>query len=106
MWFHLLAKKLCVPLCPCSYCQKMKRSIVFGLLAVAQRAVFALPMFVSSTDIHDTYDYVIVGGGTGGMALANRLSEDGSSMSSFTLFKVHQTDRMLGTVLLIEAGPL
>lgn len=50
------------------------------LLALAVRAVSALPLLVSRNDILDTYDYVVVGGGTGGMTLASRLSEDGSSM--------------------------
>lgn len=61
----------------------MKRSIVSGLFALAYRVVVALPLLVSNTDILDTYDYVVVGGGTGGMTLASRLSEDGSSMSCF-----------------------
>lgn len=65
----------------------MKRAIVAGLFALAHRAVSALPLLVSNTDVLDTYDYVVVGGGTGGMTLANRLSEDGSSMSYFFMFK-------------------
>lgn len=67
----------------------MKRSIVAGLFALAHRAVSALPLHVSNTDVLDTYDYVVVGGGTGGMTLANRLSEDGSSMSCFAVLKGH-----------------
>jgi NADH dehydrogenase FAD-containing subunit len=84
----------------------MKRSVVTGLFALAHRAVSALPLHVSNTDVLDTYDYVVVGGGTGGMTLASRLSEDASSMSCSTVFKGHRTDLIIGTVLLIEAGPL
>ncbi|KAK1566125.1 GMC oxidoreductase [Colletotrichum navitas] len=40
-------------------------------------------------DVADTYDYVVVGAGAGGMTVANRLSEDSTK-----------------TVLVIEAGPL
>lgn len=84
----------------------MKRSVVAGLFALAHRAVSALPLFVSNTDVLDSYDYVVVGGGTGGMTLASRLSEDGSSMSYFAVFKGRRTYLIIGTVLLIEAGPL
>lgn len=65
----------------------MKRSIVAGLFALAHKAVSALPLFVSNTDVLDTYDYVVVGGGTGGMTLAGRLSEDGSSVSYLAVLK-------------------
>lgn len=84
----------------------MKRSIVASLFVLAHRAVSALPLLVSNTDVLDTYDYVVVGGGTGGMTLASRLSEDGSSMSYSAVFKGHWTDLIIGTVLLIEAGAL
>ena len=30
--------------------------------------------------LYESYDYVVVGGGTSGLAVANRLSEDPSSM--------------------------
>lgn len=69
----------------------MKQSIVSILFALAHRAVSALPLLVSTTDVLDTYDYVVVGGGTGGMTLASRLSEDGTSMSCFTVSKGHRT---------------
>lgn len=59
----------------------MKHSIVLSLFALVCRAISALPLLVSNTEILDTYDYVVIGGGTGGMTLASRLSEDGSSMS-------------------------
>lgn len=84
----------------------MKRSFVPILFTLAHRAVSGLPLLVSTTDVLDTYDYVVVGGGTGGLTLASRLSEDGTSMSCFTVSKGHQTYCIIGTVLLIEAGPL
>lgn len=65
----------------------MKRFVVAGLFALAYRAVSALPLLVSNTDVLDSYDYVVVGGGTGGMTLASRLSEDSSSMSYSAMLK-------------------
>lgn len=85
----------------------MKHAIIAGLFALAHNAVSALPLLLASnTEVSDTYDYVVVGGGTGGMTLASRLSEDGSSMSFLAVFNGHRTYLIIGTVLLIEAGPL
>lgn len=33
----------------------------------------------TTADLYDSYDYVVVGGGTSGLVVANRLSEDPSS---------------------------
>lgn len=45
--------------------------------------------FFGNSTLRDAYDYVVIGGGVGGMTVANRLSEDPSV-----------------TVLVIEAGPM
>lgn len=39
----------------------------------------------NATDLHDSYDYVIVGGGLSGLVVANRLTEDpdGKQMMRF-----------------------
>jgi hypothetical protein len=37
----------------------------------------------SVAELQDAYDYVVVGGGTSGLVVANRLSEDSSSMIKF-----------------------
>ncbi|KAG0643981.1 hypothetical protein HOY80DRAFT_1013795 [Tuber brumale] len=48
-----------------------------------------VPRFISENQILAAYDYVVIGGGTSGLAVANRLSEDSSK-----------------TVLVIESGPM
>jgi ribulose 1,5-bisphosphate synthetase/thiazole synthase len=47
-----------------------------------------LSFFGAATWAVTTYDYVIVGGGTTGLVVANRLTEDTSSMS---ILLVHPT---------------
>jgi len=38
-----------------------------------------IPRFISENEILAAYDYVVIGGGTSGLTVANRLSEDPSS---------------------------
>jgi len=38
-----------------------------------------IPRYVSENEILAAYDYVVIGGGTSGLTVANRLSEDPSS---------------------------
>lgn len=65
-----------------------------GLLSISVSLVLALAssasaQFFGNGSLRDAYDYVVIGGGVGGMTVANRLSEDSSV-----------------TVLVIEAGPM
>ncbi|PUU81714.1 hypothetical protein B9Z19DRAFT_1076504 [Tuber borchii] len=48
-----------------------------------------IPRYISENEILAAYDYVVIGGGTSGLTVANRLSEDSSK-----------------TVLVIESGPI
>lgn len=38
-----------------------------------------IPRYISENEILAAYDYVVIGGGTSGLTVANRLSEDSSS---------------------------
>jgi hypothetical protein len=66
------------------------------VLALTQQACFAYPrahhasrVFLNGRDVDEQYDYIIVGGGTAGLTVADRLTEDGKT-----------------TVLVVEYGVL
>ena len=51
---------------------------------LAAHGTFALPqlrsqVLISAAELGDTYDYVIIGGGTAGLTLGDRLSENADS---------------------------
>lgn len=70
--------------------------LLLGILGLAQHAIIgsarvvaASKIFLNDRDVDKEYDYVIVGGGTAGLTVADRLTEDGKT-----------------TVLVIEYGQL
>ncbi len=70
-------------------------SLVLGTALLAGHLTLGLPrgveraVVVQPRDVEKAYDYVIIGGGTSGLTVADRLTEDGNT-----------------TVLVIEYGEL
>jgi hypothetical protein len=101
---------------PSSHCKSRMIStfstLLFFLLASTGR-FFASASPTSSSDlnsrdqVNSEYDYVIIGGGTAGLTVADRLTESGKCMSSISF--LHTTSRYTDqafqdTVLVIEYG--
>lgn len=74
--------------CASRFSSNVVRLPTLTLIILAAVSGVSAQFFGNST-LRDAYDYVVIGGGPGGMTVANRLSEDSSV-----------------TVLLIEAGPM
>jgi NADPH-dependent 2,4-dienoyl-CoA reductase/sulfur reductase-like enzyme len=71
-------------------------TLLVTVLALARQTCLAYPralqasrVFLDGRDVEEEYDYVIVGGGTAGLTVADRLTEDGKT-----------------TVLVVEYGQL
>jgi hypothetical protein len=64
------------------------QSVAFAI-AGSTRPAFAANAEVkrSTGELHTSYDYVVIGGGTSGLTVANRLSESSSRKQSHLLLK-------------------
>lgn len=69
----------------------LAKAAILSLLAVAQNLAWALPqprshhahVLQRQQQVRDEYDYIIVGGGTAGLTVGDRLTEDGKCRDSF-----------------------
>ncbi|KAK2803295.1 hypothetical protein FQN51_003713 [Onygenales sp. PD_10] len=55
------------------------RAAALLLLGLSSQLLSASPVLIQSRDIQEEYDYIIVGGGTTGLTVGDRLTEDGES---------------------------
>ena len=79
--------------------------LVLAIAGVAVgRAIFPGKIITRSSEVLSKYDYIVVGGGTSGLVVAERLSENPGRL----LVALFQTWLILTatTVLIIEAGSL
>jgi choline dehydrogenase-like flavoprotein len=80
------------------------------VLALATQAVSALNIFESGDSFgipgkNASYDYVIVGGGTGGLTIAARLAEDkNASVAVIEAGGFYQIDNGNGRSVMMDAG--
>lgn len=59
----------------------LKAAALIALVSSQSQLAIAAPAAAkfakrNTTDLHDSYDYVIIGGGLSGLVVANRLTED------------------------------
>jgi hypothetical protein len=73
-------------------------STKFVLTALAATGVVALE---ERALLNQTYDYVIVGGGTAGLTLANRLTENANSIYPFLYHSLTQRPILTSLLLLL-----
>jgi len=60
--------------------------------------------FTRSDDLHSSYDYVVVGGGTSGLTVADRLTESGKCLWKFSYSHVQTNLQLIDSVLVVEYG--
>lgn len=67
--------------------------LITGCLSVPVQKIAQLKL--SAGDVNSCYDYIVVGGGTLGLTVADRLSEDGTSSNIFPYFSQLHSQKSL-----------
>ncbi len=80
-------------------------SLLLPLAFARQHSPAVQPVTHHDADLLSEYDYVVVGGKVSGLTVANRLTEDSSSMVHLST-EVECRLTVAETVLVIEAGKM
>lgn len=79
-------------------------SLLFALFVQLSAAQQFSHILSRSEDVKSEYDYIIVGGGTAGLTLGDRLTEDGKRKPNHISIKLKTYSLFIDTVLVIEYG--